>query len=218
LWSNHQITTAPTTTETLLPSTIAIISHLPHRSNDQSQNHHQQYLNQSAGTNKDKSTRTCFACDHMLGLLGVAAFPRPILRAAPVLCRLHPVAFRAIPRGICRPTSSRAFTTSATRITTPHNTQPSIPMSESSDTPRAVKDAVKELITTEPSTDNRVPVDSAEVARKMTWYMKRVGADDILDRLPPIVHVAGTKGKGSTCAFVESVLREMGLKTGMSLI
>lgn len=30
----------------------------------------------------------------------------------------------------------------------------------------------------------------------------------------PIIHVAGTKGKGSTCAFIESILRQRGLKTG----
>ncbi|MFQ5945427.1 MAG: bifunctional folylpolyglutamate synthase/dihydrofolate synthase [Anaerolineae bacterium] len=30
-----------------------------------------------------------------------------------------------------------------------------------------------------------------------------------------IVHVAGTKGKGSTCAMVESVLRAIGLRTGL---
>lgn len=29
-----------------------------------------------------------------------------------------------------------------------------------------------------------------------------------------VVHVAGTKGKGSTCAFVESILRAHGLRTG----
>jgi len=33
--------------------------------------------------------------------------------------------------------------------------------------------------------------------------------------LPPIVHVAGTKGKGSTCALVESALRAAGLRTGL---
>jgi len=31
----------------------------------------------------------------------------------------------------------------------------------------------------------------------------------------PAVHIAGTNGKGSTCAFIESVLREKGLKTGL---
>jgi dihydrofolate synthase / folylpolyglutamate synthase len=31
----------------------------------------------------------------------------------------------------------------------------------------------------------------------------------------PAIHVAGTNGKGSTCAILESVLRAMGLKTGL---
>ena len=30
----------------------------------------------------------------------------------------------------------------------------------------------------------------------------------------PVIHVSGTKGKGSTCAFAESILRHHGLKTG----
>ena len=29
-----------------------------------------------------------------------------------------------------------------------------------------------------------------------------------------VIHVSGTKGKGSTCAFCESILRQSGLKTG----
>jgi len=29
-----------------------------------------------------------------------------------------------------------------------------------------------------------------------------------------VIHVAGTKGKGTTCAFVESILRQAGLRTG----
>ena len=29
------------------------------------------------------------------------------------------------------------------------------------------------------------------------------------------IHVAGTNGKGSTCAYLESVLRHMGFKTGL---
>jgi folylpolyglutamate synthase len=31
----------------------------------------------------------------------------------------------------------------------------------------------------------------------------------------PVIHIAGTKGKGSTCAFVESILRHHNLKTGL---
>jgi folylpolyglutamate synthase len=36
---------------------------------------------------------------------------------------------------------------------------------------------------------------------------------DHIDQLN-IIHVAGTKGKGSTCAFTESILRHYGYKTG----
>ncbi|HLT19511.1 MAG TPA: Mur ligase family protein, partial [Thermomicrobiales bacterium] len=35
------------------------------------------------------------------------------------------------------------------------------------------------------------------------------------DRAYPIIHVAGTKGKGSTCAFIESMTRHCGLRTGL---
>ncbi|VDO21582.1 unnamed protein product [Brugia timori] len=34
-----------------------------------------------------------------------------------------------------------------------------------------------------------------------------------IDRLN-VIHVSGTKGKGSTCAFTESILRQFGFKTG----
>ncbi|KHJ87024.1 hypothetical protein OESDEN_13209 [Oesophagostomum dentatum] len=37
---------------------------------------------------------------------------------------------------------------------------------------------------------------------------------DDLDRLN-VIHVSGTKGKGSTCAFVESILRNVGFRTGL---
>ncbi|RCN26192.1 protein FolC, partial [Ancylostoma caninum] len=37
---------------------------------------------------------------------------------------------------------------------------------------------------------------------------------DTLDRLN-VIHVSGTKGKGSTCAFVESILRNAGFRTGL---
>ncbi|CAD6189285.1 unnamed protein product [Caenorhabditis auriculariae] len=30
-----------------------------------------------------------------------------------------------------------------------------------------------------------------------------------------VIHVSGTKGKGSTCAFIEQILRDFGLKTGL---
>ncbi|ETW08689.1 hypothetical protein H310_01217 [Aphanomyces invadans] len=57
------------------------------------------------------------------------------------------------------------------------------------------------------------PGDSRELAvEMMESYLKRLHMDT--SRLS-IVHVAGTKGKGSTCAFTESILRAHGAKTGM---
>ncbi|KAF8056228.1 ttc30a [Scenedesmus sp. PABB004] len=48
----------------------------------------------------------------------------------------------------------------------------------------------------------------------MPVYLERLGIQDAVQRLS-VVHVAGTKGKGSTCAMVESVLRASGYSTGM---
>ncbi|KAL2270802.1 hypothetical protein VTJ83DRAFT_173 [Remersonia thermophila] len=46
----------------------------------------------------------------------------------------------------------------------------------------------------------------ATSVREMRGYLRRIGyAPGDLDRLH-VVHVAGTKGKGSTCAFVDSIL------------
>ena len=36
------------------------------------------------------------------------------------------------------------------------------------------------------------------------------------DRAYPTVHIAGTNGKGSTAAFVESILRDAGFRTGLN--
>lgn len=50
------------------------------------------------------------------------------------------------------------------------------------------------------------------VHEMMKNYMDRA---DIDSSSLKVVHVAGTKGKGSTCAFTESILRQHGLRTGM---
>ncbi|CAL4124461.1 unnamed protein product, partial [Meganyctiphanes norvegica] len=48
----------------------------------------------------------------------------------------------------------------------------------------------------------------------MVKYLGRTGiALTDLDKLN-VIHIAGTKGKGSTCAFVERIVREHGFKTG----
>lgn len=52
-------------------------------------------------------------------------------------------------------------------------------------------------------------------ALRTKQYLSLLGiTDEQVDRLN-IVHVAGTKGKGSTCAFTESILRHHGYKTGL---
>ena len=38
--------------------------------------------------------------------------------------------------------------------------------------------------------------------------------EEDLDKLN-IIHITGSKGKGSTCAFIESILRSKGFKTGL---
>ena len=44
--------------------------------------------------------------------------------------------------------------------------------------------------------------------------MQRLGLDSELPKLS-VIHVAGTKGKGSTCAMVERMLRQAGYRTGL---
>lgn len=53
--------------------------------------------------------------------------------------------------------------------------------------------------------------DRSTACKMMEYYMQELEID--ISKLN-IVHVAGSKGKGSTCAFVESALRRYGYKTG----
>lgn len=53
--------------------------------------------------------------------------------------------------------------------------------------------------------------DRSTACNMMKFYMKELNID--INKLN-IVHVAGSKGKGSTCAFVDSALRKYGYKTG----
>ena len=55
-------------------------------------------------------------------------------------------------------------------------------------------------------------VDSALKLERMRLLLAELGNPQ--DRYR-VIHVAGTKGKGSTCAMLESCLRHFGLRTGM---
>ncbi|CAG9534354.1 unnamed protein product [Cercopithifilaria johnstoni] len=46
------------------------------------------------------------------------------------------------------------------------------------------------------------------------WCLEKCNIElEEIDKLN-VIHVSGTKGKGSTCAFTESILRQLGFKTG----
>ncbi|KAJ4970009.1 hypothetical protein NE237_003108 [Protea cynaroides] len=49
---------------------------------------------------------------------------------------------------------------------------------------------------------------------RMRIYLKLSGLEELIAGLK-IIHVAGTKGKGSTCTFCEAILRECGFRTGL---
>ncbi|KAJ0395810.1 hypothetical protein ATCC90586_007283 [Pythium insidiosum] len=53
-----------------------------------------------------------------------------------------------------------------------------------------------------------------ETIAMMHHYLSRLELQAAVRQLS-VVHVAGTKGKGSTCAMVERILREAGYKTGL---
>lgn len=60
----------------------------------------------------------------------------------------------------------------------------------------------------------RLHNSDSENVKETERYLNRVGVTlEDLDRLS-VIHVAGTKGKGTTCALVESILRHLNVKTG----
>lgn len=68
------------------------------------------------------------------------------------------------------------------------------------------------------------PFDPIAYINEPRWQQSRLGLERITDLLERLgrpqdalrfVHVAGTNGKGSTCAYIESILREAGYRTGL---
>ncbi|KAL1193948.1 Folylpolyglutamate synthase [Cardamine amara subsp. amara] len=55
---------------------------------------------------------------------------------------------------------------------------------------------------------------SRDKLEQVGTYLKILELEDKIKELK-VIHVAGTKGKGSTCVFCEAILRNCGLKTGM---
>jgi len=60
---------------------------------------------------------------------------------------------------------------------------------------------------------NRKAFDELSISETREVLQKVGISDDQLNSLN-VIHVAGTKGKGTTCAFTESILRHVGLRTG----
>ncbi|KAK9791368.1 hypothetical protein WJX73_000093 [Symbiochloris irregularis] len=73
-------------------------------------------------------------------------------------------------------------------------------------------DALDTLISGKPRSDGGVAWKNG--FDMMRVYLQRLSIDTRLKELS-VIHVAGTKGKGSTCAFVESMLRSCGYRTGL---
>eukprot|EP00250_Pteridium_aquilinum_P033480 c5714_g1_i2 orf=64-1641(+) len=75
----------------------------------------------------------------------------------------------------------------------------------------AALEALSSLITKRSRGDGSNRGDNFDL---MPRYLKVAGLEEPLSKLS-IIHVAGTKGKGSTCTFSENILRECGYKTGL---
>ncbi|KAF5473234.1 hypothetical protein F2P56_009860 [Juglans regia] len=77
----------------------------------------------------------------------------------------------------------------------------------------AAMEALSSLITRKKRGDKSSGSTFGKLER-MSEYLKILGLEEHVDGLK-IIHVAGTKGKGSTCTFCEAILRECGFQTGL---
>ncbi|GAA0143303.1 ligase [Lithospermum erythrorhizon] len=75
----------------------------------------------------------------------------------------------------------------------------------------AAMEALSSLITKRTRADKSNTGDRFDI---LFDYLKILELEDSIRQLK-VIHVAGTKGKGSTCAFSESILRNCGFRTGL---
>ncbi|KAL8041366.1 hypothetical protein ABFS82_10G158300 [Erythranthe guttata] len=78
----------------------------------------------------------------------------------------------------------------------------------------AAMEALSSLITSKRRGDRSAINSKYSKLDRMMMYIKILDLEEPVEGLK-IIHVAGTKGKGSTCTFCEAILRECGFKTGL---
>ncbi|KAK6941765.1 hypothetical protein RJ641_027142, partial [Dillenia turbinata] len=76
-------------------------------------------------------------------------------------------------------------------------------------------EALSSLISGQKRGTKRTVGGKYEKLDRVLMYLKILGLEEEHISALNIIHVAGTKGKGSTCAFCEAILRECGLRTGL---
>ncbi|XP_038904563.1 folylpolyglutamate synthase isoform X1 [Benincasa hispida] len=75
-------------------------------------------------------------------------------------------------------------------------------------------EALSSLITQKRRGEMVSAIRNEEKLERMRKYVEILDIEECVKKLK-IIHVAGTKGKGSTCTFCEAILRECGLQTGL---
>ncbi|XP_024025430.1 folylpolyglutamate synthase isoform X2 [Morus notabilis] len=78
----------------------------------------------------------------------------------------------------------------------------------------AAMEALSSLITRQKRGEKSSIGGKYEKLERMSMYLKILSLEEDILGLK-IIHVAGTKGKGSTCTFCEAILRECGFRTGL---
>ncbi|XVF56229.1 hypothetical protein PTKIN_Ptkin06aG0102000 [Pterospermum kingtungense] len=86
-----------------------------------------------------------------------------------------------------------------------------VPLSSSYET---AMDALSSLITRQKRGEQSNVAGKYGKLERMLMYLKILGLEEHVAGLR-VIHVAGTKGKGSTCTFCEAILRESGFRTGL---